>query len=274
MLKHFIGFRLGANDLNAMKRLRCSLLRLAPLVSMFGVLVFGQGIEADIFLSNLDTPFVGGIGDIHGLFPGGVPYGSDTARFTTGSGVGFSVNSITLEFTAVPHQWENIQMHLFGNAGSEFLGSFGRPIINPKSTQWPQETVYVDFSPLAPIDLKPLAEYSVVLSVPADRPEGAALLFAWSPVYTTPTDWSMRSTITDNPFAQDQFLKLAVDATVVPEPSTLALLTAGAAVVVAALSRRPDRRSRLAVRRRLSSWIKVVSNGQAQWRSRLGRASR
>ena len=256
-------FRLGANDLNAIKRLRSSLVQLVRLVWVLGVLVLDYEVKADIFLSNLDTPFVGGIGDIHGLFPGGVPYGSDTARFTTGSGVGFSVNSITLEFTAVPHQWENVQMQLFGNAGSEFLGSFGSPAINLRSTQWPQETTYVDFSPLASIDLEPLTEYSIVLSVPAGRPEGAALLFAWSAVYTTPTDWTMRSTITDNPYAQNQFLKLAVDATVVPEPSTSALLIVGAAVVIAC-SVSTDRRTSRAIRHRLSPLVKVVSKGLAR----------
>ena len=62
-----------------------------------------QAMRAETLLSNLDTRFVGGIGDIHGLFPGGNPYGSNTAVFRTGSGGGFSMDSITLEFTAVPN---------------------------------------------------------------------------------------------------------------------------------------------------------------------------
>ncbi len=62
-----------------------------------------QAMRAETLLSNLATRFVGGIGDIHGLFPGGNSYGSNTAVFRTGSGGGFSMDSITLEFTAVPN---------------------------------------------------------------------------------------------------------------------------------------------------------------------------
>jgi hypothetical protein len=183
-----------------------------------------------VYLSNLDTLWTSvGIGDIHGLFPGGPPYGTDTARFTTGSGGGFSLNAITLEFDAVPPspQWENISIQIFQQAGNLLLGSFGNPVVNPKPTQWPGYTTFIDFSPLESLYLNPVTQYSLVLSVPANSPSGAALLFARSPVYATPTDWIMSSTISGNPYATGEFLKLAVEATLIPEPSPVGLWSAG-----------------------------------------------
>ncbi len=193
------------------------------------------------YVSNLDNRWTqGGIGDIHNLFRGGIPYGNDTARFVTGAGSS-SVNAITLEFyfesgypagSAAP-QWLSIQLF----QGDSLLGSFGNPALDPRQTQWPQSlnpiayTQFIDFSPLQPITLNPFTEYSIIAGMPAESPVAAALLFTKSPAYTTASDWTMGATTTGNPFASGEFLVLEVQASAVPEPSFPALCAAGAALL-------------------------------------------
>jgi len=196
--------------------------------------VFGDQAKATVFVSNLDDLWTsGGIGDIHALFPGGTPYGTDTARFTTGSGNSFLLNTITLEFDAVApsQQWANINIQLYRQTGNLLLGSFGNPIVNSKPTQWPASTTFIDFSPLTAITLSPSSQYYIVASVPAGSPTSAALLFTKSSVYTTPSDWLMGATTAGNPFASGEYLVMAVGATPVPEPNTKALLLIGGLMV-------------------------------------------
>lgn len=196
--------------------------------SLFAAFCFSA--KATLALSNLgDVWTTGGIGDIHGLFPGGVPYGTDTARFTTGAGR-YYFDGVTLEFEvsgstgAGAWNYVNLQLYSINGASSLLLGSLGNPAINSTPTQWPQSsgssyTTFVDFSSAGQVVLNPYSQYALVLSMPANSPMSAALMFTKSAAYTTPTDWIMGATTTGNPFANGEFLKLGVNATVVPEQS-------------------------------------------------------
>jgi len=127
--------------------------------------VIEQKATAVPLVSNLaDLWTEGGIGDIHGLFPGGTPYGSDTARFETGTGGNFALNSVMLEFEvsrgAPVGEWNNVDVQLY--QGSLLLGNLGNPVIDPTPTQWPQSssaggayTTFIDFSPFVNITLAP-----------------------------------------------------------------------------------------------------------------------
>jgi len=208
------------------------------LVVVISLAAVNQKVEATQFISNLDEPWTeGGIGDIEALFPGGAHTGNDTNHFTTGAG-SFSVNSITLEFeddssypagVSAP-QWVNVQLFQKVGVANILLGSFGNPVVNPTPTQWPQSshplayTTFFDFSPIGQINLNSNSQYSVVLSVPANSPVDAGLMFA-EPGYTSPTDWTMSSTTSGNPYitAHDYYLVMAVDATATPEPGVLGL---------------------------------------------------
>jgi hypothetical protein len=200
------------------------------LTAFLGLLLPAPRVVGEVVLSNLETVWTGGgIGDIHGLFPGGPPYGSMTARFTTGSGTAFSLNAMTLEFYGVPPspQWAYMSLQVFRDGDQSPVGSLGNPAANPRPTQWPGATTLIDFTPATTISLQPLTGYSLVLDAFPTSPTGALLLFAHSPVFTTPTDWAMHPTLYGNPYAQGQFLKLAVDVTPVPEPAAAVLLLAG-----------------------------------------------
>jgi hypothetical protein len=206
------------------------------------LLATSQKAGATLYLSNLDNLWPSGsIGDIHGLSPGGTPYGNDTATFTTGAG-NFTVNAITLQFfffsgypagNAAP---QSISIQLF--QGDSLLGSFGNPVANPKPTQWPQGsnpnayTQFIDFSPLQPITFSPSTEYSVVASMPASSSVSASLLFTKSSTYTSPADWIMGPTTTGNPYANGEYLMMAVNASPVPEPHATALLLIGAIILI------------------------------------------
>lgn len=190
-------------------------------------------IEAATFLSNLGNLWTeGGIGDIHGLFPGGSPYGSDSVYFTTGSGNNFSLNSVTFEFnpSGVSLAEESLSVQLYQQVGfnTSFIGNLGNPVVNPTPTQWPGSTSFIDFSPLGSITLNPLSQYFVVLSMPATSSVDAALLFTLSSTYTTPTDWTLNGTISGNPSAGGEQLVMAVNAAPVPEPCFLAAATLAA----------------------------------------------
>jgi hypothetical protein len=68
------------------------------LAALLFVIAINHPAQAALYVSNMGNVWTqGGIGDIHNLFPGGNPYGTNIARFTTGAG-NFSLNAITLEF--------------------------------------------------------------------------------------------------------------------------------------------------------------------------------
>jgi hypothetical protein len=199
--------------------------------------IFAQGV---VCVSNLGHAWTQpGIGDIHALFPGGTPYGTDTAYFTTGSG-NFLVNAITLEFeddssyaagTSAP-QWVSLQLFQQTGGGNVLLGTFGNPVADPMATPWPESanpnayTAYFDFSSLEPVYLNPFSQYSVIVSMPANSPVSAALLFTKSS-YTSPVGWTMHPTTSGNSYADGEYLVMALEATLVPEPGSIVILVSG-----------------------------------------------
>lgn len=214
----------------------CSREKLKVLAALLCWLSFHHSVEAATQLSNLDNRHPeGSLGDIQYLQPEFVGYDRYTIPFTTGGGL-FNVNSITLEFlfdTQVPTsimatQW--IRLRLFEDQSPQRpLGSFGNPVPNAKPTQWPNwsptiHTEYVDFSPLEDIRLKPSTEYSLLLTMPTNSPGNALLLFSMSSNYVAPSGWQMSATTSHNPYAAGEYLKFAIDATLVPEPNAATLV--------------------------------------------------
>jgi hypothetical protein len=193
-----------------------------------GILLFLFAVtksHATFYVSNLDNVFSGGgIGDIHGLFQGGAYYGTDTAHFDTGTG-NYTLNFITLEFYS-GSQYVTAQLLQNGN----ILATLGNPQVNAKQTQWPAYTKFINFYPTTPVQLSPLASYDILLSNPAGSGGDAALLFSLSSAFASSAGWTMSPTTSGNPSAFGQYLKLAVDATPVPEPSATILLIGATAI--------------------------------------------
>jgi hypothetical protein len=208
-------------------------------------------VSATAYVSNLgDVWQQGGIGDIEALTPGAAYAGS----FSTGAGA-FNLNFVSLEFfDSTPQTWNNVVVQLYQQVGFQvnFVGNLGNPVADSTPTQWPQSsassnggsyTTYVDLSPITPITLassstSPAANYYLTVSGPTNGPSGgvAALMFAGSYNYATPTDWHMYLTYTGTfdgttvsgvPFGGGDTrypLKLAVDATLIPEPCTAVII--------------------------------------------------
>jgi hypothetical protein len=184
------------------------------------------------YVSNLDDrwPADQGIGDIHGIF--GDPI---VARFTTGN-TGVQLDAVTLEFLTDKSLtgWEKVDVNLHSSG----VGGTGRtlinPSINPKPTQWPQNprnnnlfTVYVDFHPPTATYLPPLTPFEVVIDAPIGAQQNG-LLYTASSGFQATDGWTMGPTSgTHDPSAAGEFLKLAVYATAVPEPSALTILFGG-----------------------------------------------
>ncbi len=200
--------------------------------------------QADVYVSNLENRFPQGIGEIHNIFPGA---GSYTARFSTGGGGAYTVNTVTLEFFITsglfaPNSWTNASVELFQQtggiptgtnvSGTLKVGSFAHPTPNPTPTQWPEGSVspdsytaFFDFQPIERIALLPQTEYLLRVSMPASSQTAAGLLFSKTPGYRASDDWKM---LPPTQFSLD-YLKFAVDATpiVIPEPATLMLALLG-----------------------------------------------
>jgi hypothetical protein len=192
-------------------------------IAFLTVVAISFTANATFYVSNLQNAFGGGgIGDIHGLFQGGTPYGNDIAHFQTGSGT-YSLNFITLEFTS-GSQYVNAQLVQNGNV----LATLGNPQTNPQQTQWPGYTTFINFYPTAATYLNPLTQYDVVLSNPAGSGGDAGLLFSVSSAYSSPAGWTLSPTSSGNPYAAGEYLKFAVDATAVPEPNPLTLFVIAA----------------------------------------------
>ena len=198
-------------------------------------------------LSNLDNrwPDSSGIGDCHTV-QWTAPI---IARFSTGEGT-YTLDSVTLEFLVLPPltaPWGTgqVQLHQLSGDGSVLLGYLGSPQLNPRPTQWPSSvdpvhyTAYIDFHPASSLVLQPYSQYSVVVN-DSDSWHDAALLFTRSAAYTSTRDWRMDPTSTSNPFADGEFLKLAVSGTLVPEPSAMGVASCGVMLfALGAMCRRP-----------------------------------
>lgn len=193
-------------------------------------------------VSNLGNQWPSGsIGDIHGVFQGGNPYGNDEVGFTTGASA-YALNSVTLELFDAnspggnsPAQALNVQLFL----GSSLLGQLANPVASPTPTQWPQAshpsgyTTFFNFAPATQITLNPNSQYTVVISMPAGSGVDAALMFTQSSAYTSHDGWLMGPTSTGNPFTVGEYLKFGVNATAVPDgANTAVLLSLGLGVMI------------------------------------------
>jgi hypothetical protein len=160
------------------------------------------------------------------------PYTPFVVQFFTGSGTNeakqvvggtnsptvqaFELTSVTFEFWgAVPQPWGGLTVEVsqvLSSNQSIVLGDLGNQSVNPTPTQWPGYTTFFDFHPLTNIVLQPSTEYAVSLNVPYGSPPELALLFTYSPVFFTPTDWQMGATLTGVPLNSTEYLKIAIGA--------------------------------------------------------------
>ena len=76
-----------------------------------------------------------------------------------------------------------------------------------------------------------------MISLPANSPTDAALMFTKSSVYNSPTDWKMGTTTSGDSYANGEFLKLAVSATEVPDQTNTASLLIGGLIVLVGFRR-------------------------------------
>jgi hypothetical protein len=117
-------------------------------------------------------------------------------------------------------------------SGNVLIGNLGNPVVNPKRTPWPPSphnayTTFWDFTPVLGINLNPSSKYSLVLSMPASSPVDAAVLFAMDSSYTSRRGWTMSPTTSASPYEQGEYLVMAVNASVIPEPDLAVLLSCG-----------------------------------------------
>lgn len=219
-------------------------------------------VGATTYVSNLGNlwPISGTIGDLHAVKAGNAIVG----RFTTGATAG-ALNFVSVELLLStrtgagypgPQPWDNIMVQLYQQTGTQYnlLRTLVNPTINPTPTQWPTPknifyTAYVDFKPNWGISLNPFSDYLISVGVPPGG-AGMASLFTPSFDYVTPTDWQMgvtstatfdgRRTISNlsTTPAYNQAMKFAVDATVVPEPSSLVLVGLAGSLLFTRLARK------------------------------------
>jgi hypothetical protein len=188
--------------------------------------------QATLYISSLDVPWTsGGIGDIETLFPGH----SFGTIFTTGSGSSFTLTSATFEFYG---GWNGLSVQCyeyFGGDSYNFIGQLGTPTVDPKQTQWPGSTTYVDFHPASAITLNPSTSYLITAGLPTSGFGPVNLLFTGNFRYATPTDWTAGFTRagTFDGMIHNMTLnflpltKFGIDATAVPEPDVAGLLLGG-----------------------------------------------
>lgn len=208
-----------------------TLLRRSVLLVCF--LVAGGQTWAEEYLSNLGDlwpdPTGASMGDFETLV---YPYTPFVVQFFTGSGTNeakqvvsgtnsptvqaFELTSVTFEFWgAVPQPWGGLTVEVSQQVSSNqsiVLGDLGNQSVNPTPTQWPGYATFFDFHPLTNIVLQPATEYAVSLSVPYNSPPVQALLFTYSPLFFTPTDWQMGATLTGVPLNGTEYLKIAIGA--------------------------------------------------------------
>ena len=88
--------------------------------------------------------------------------------------------------------------------------------------------------PRGDVELGAFTHYLVEVSDPQESQSAAGLLFSVSSADTTSTGWLMGPTLGGSPIGEGngEFLKLAVDATAVPEPSSVHLTLFSIAVLI------------------------------------------
>lgn len=183
-------------------------------------------------ISNLSQLWTeGGAGDFETVIPGS-GYGF---AFTTGSSP-YALDTVTLEELGGPG---TVQVELLASQGGTFspVEQLGNPTIDPRQTQWPTLTSFIDYSPITPFTLSPDTSYIVAAYEPVNGDDNTALTFNAND-YTVSADWSVYGAIptlfyhgssppdTVSPGTvgtgwrryQPYGLMVEIDATPVPEP--------------------------------------------------------
>ena len=184
------------------------------------------------YLSNLENRWPGQapgeIGDIHSV----TAYGRTTVAFTTGNQE-TTLRAVSFEFLIEPSSigsWDSVDVHLRSSGTPTITAQLGAPQLSQMMTQWPKESFpniykrFVEFQPAGATYLPPLSDFEVVVSRRPGSPLDSGLLFTRSEAYKSLDGWKMGPTTSANPFAVGEFLKFAVYATAVPEPSAFALV--------------------------------------------------
>lgn len=205
-------------------------------------------------ISNLMVPWTGGgIGDIRAVTPN-QRYGFS---FTTGA-TAQQLDSVVLEHYDYPGSLQSFGVELyrvdgfgmFGTVSTSFLGTLGNSVVDPRPTQWPGYTTFVRYSPPTSLMLTPGTTYMVAAIEPPSGLNETGILFASVGIgYSVSGDWS---TSFPNQFFSDSAspwmvsfqpgdMKIEINATPVPEPTTISLLALGSGYLL--LVRRRSQRA-------------------------------
>lgn len=200
--------------------------------------------RAELMIGNLDQVWTrGGMGNFETVVPGD-GYGF---VFETGAAP-FTLNQVTLEELGGPGSVQLALYTLQGdpagvhNPSMTLAGGLGYAAIDPRPTQWPGYTSFIDYTPVTSIVLEPNTFYLIAATEPASGNNNTALTFNFNFSYTVSGDWSVDPGVATwaynpnlspmNPLSgwnseiSSGSLMIEVDATPVPEPSLYGMLGA------------------------------------------------
>jgi len=214
------------------------------LVAVFALLLTRtDNVLATVMISNLDQLWTsGGMGNFETVTPG---YGHG---FMFGTGANpYILDTVTLEELGGPG---SVQVQLYAVQGDPLAsrnpnlvlaGNLGNPAVDPRPTQWPTTTSFIDYTPVTSITLEPHTYYLITATEPVNGNDDTALTFNFNYSYTVSGDWAVDQSVTaywtyygSNPppallngWMPDDYsgsMMIEVDATSVPEPSSCVLL--------------------------------------------------
>jgi len=207
-----------------------------------------QAAVPQVMISNLDQLWTsGGMGNFETVLPG---YGYGFL-FDTGASP-YTLDRVTFEELGGPG---TVQVQIYAAPGDPLpgsnpnlvlVGALGNPVVDPRPTQWPGYTSFIDYTPVSSITLAPNAYYLITATEPVNGNDATALTFNFNYSYTVSADWyadpdSTYQYLGSNPIPNPSgwapagsagSIMVEVDATPVPEPSALGLLAVGATALL------------------------------------------
>jgi hypothetical protein len=205
-----------------------------PMISNLNHLWPGQS------MGNFETVLPGyGYGFMFGT--GANPYSLDSVVFQELGGLGtvhVSLYAVQGDPLAGP------------NPNLIFAGTLGNPVIDPRPTQWPGYTSFIDYSPVNSITLAPDTYYLIAATEPVNGDDNTALTFNFNDTYDVAGDWTADQAVPSawtyygsqppsSPFHGWMYdytpgsIKVEVNASPVPEPCSFAVLMLGCALLSA-----------------------------------------